>query len=536
MDLKIFNSIIFGEMQPFSGENRNEAYFSEKLNPKFTLPDNLEQFEDQLRLALKDHPYLYEQNEFLINLNPEKEIIEIKLFKEDIFEPLIDIDTPPPFNSTTEFYFYLIKNEATRVTSKIITEIKLVNCQDDAVFIIKKVITQIEYLLSNLGKEIKALDSDRIFYYENTDYEFEQDRIRNNTHYIYNFLLLTLVRLYFELENLFSITYDIKFRSREQLLIDVVGKPLYKGKLPELSKGIAINYAKKLINNHDFDANRAYVNWRELNEYFKNDKSNQKLEQAIAAIENKLFLHSKFIESNNYPFADLHSYNLFDDILSQTKDRCRRAIEQKDYGFERLEIVDGFIDAISKQFKGHNFENVLIDNSVPRNLFKWLGIQAKLYSSELSKSFTQPVVIHQGKEVQQDRKTESLFTPLKHDIRDIAKGVLSFSTMIKNPERFAAFEEKLYDNKYIDVNYKFQDQHGMRNELAMIYYFLISKNYFHSRYFPGNKIISDLHIRKFLDHRYTTSIDKQFRSFKNKPDKIATFVENNSWLGRIPSC
>lgn len=388
MDLKLFDSIIFGELRPFLSENRTEDYFESKIRPKFTIPENSGQFEDQLKLVLKNHPYLFGQNEFLINLDPEKETIEIKLPKDDIFEPLFDIDTPQPFNYTTEFYFYLIKNEATRFRTHLISKIELVNNQDDAVFIIKKVITQLEFFLSNLGKEIKALPDIQSNYYVTPKNETESERIQKNTHYIFNFLLLTLVGLYYEMETLFAETFEIQFKSREHLLYNVIGKPNDSFKKLELSKNTAINYVKKNIEAQDFDVVKAYKNWAELIKYFKNDNKNHKLEQAIAAIENKLFLQTDLLKPNNYSFAELHSYKFFDDVSSQVKDICNGAINLKVYGFERLEVVDGFIDAISKQFKGHDFENESVDNSVPRNLLKWLSIQSKLYGGELSKSFS----------------------------------------------------------------------------------------------------------------------------------------------------
>lgn len=536
MDLKIFDSIIFGELRPFFGENKNEAYFTSKLNPQFTLPDNMEQFEDQLRIALKEHPLLLDSEEYLINLNPDEKVIDITSIRDDIFEPLIDIDTPPPFNFTTEFYFYLIKNDATRVRLKLIKEINVVNNQNDAVFIIKKLITQIEFLLSNLGKEIKALPKIQSQYRETPENETEPERIQKNTHYIFNFLLLTLVRLYFELDKLFSEIFKINFKSKDQLLSNVVGMSNNQYKLQELSKSFAILTVKKITEEKPFDVAKAFSIWTELNMYFQNDKSNQKLEQAIAAIENKLFMQPVWLESKDYSFTDLHSYKLFDEISSRVKESCKNAINKKDYGYERLEIVNGFIDPISKHFKGHNFESELIDNSIPRNIFKWLGIQTKLYSSELSKSFTQPVVITQEKEVQQDRKSESLFAPEKDDFRDIKKGVLKYEQIIKNPDRFARFEELLYENHYIGTNYVFKKKHGQINEMAMIYHYLINMSYFNERCLPTIRKITDLDIRNFLNYRYQADIIKQFNTFSNNTKEINTFVENNRWLEKLPHC
>ena len=108
--------------------------------------------------------------------------------------------------------------------------------------------------------------------------------------------------------------------------------------------------------------------------------------------------------------------------------------------------------------------------------------------------------------------------------------------LLKNDIRFAAFEEKLFENGYIDSDYRFTDKHGYKNELAQIYHHLISKRYFHPILFPEKLPITNLQIRKFLDHRYSTNIDRQFRNYSEKPTVIADFIESHYWLSNLPSC
>ena len=137
------------------------------------------------------------------------------------------------------------------------------------------------------------------------------------------------------------------------------------------------------------------------------------------------------------------------------------------------------------------------------------------------------------------------FKPIANDVRDEAKGILSFQDIIKDSDRFASFEESLRLYDYIDDNYNFTDQHGMKNNLAMIYHHLIKKGYFNKRKFPekkgskefkGNKEIKEVDIRKFLDHRYNTNVDKQFRSYRSKPEEITAFVDKHYWLSSLPTC
>jgi len=135
------------------------------------------------------------------------------------------------------------------------------------------------------------------------------------------------------------------------------------------------------------------------------------------------------------------------------------------------------------------------------------------------------------------------FKPLAADVRDPAKGILSYQDIIKDSDRFSSFEESLRIYDYIDDNYNFSDRHGMKNNLAMIYHHLIKKGYFNKRKFLGkkgnkdikeNKEIKEVDIRKFLDHRYNTDVDKQFRSYRNKPEEISSFVDQHYWLSSMP--
>lgn len=134
-----------------------------------------------------------------------------------------------------------------------------------------------------------------------------------------------------------------------------------------------------------------------------------------------------------------------------------------------------------------------------------------------------------GKAIQQTN-----FQPITSDFRTEVKGVLPYSTIIKTPDRFARFEEALRLHDYIDDNYNFSDKHGMKQELAMIYHLLLSKGYFNERRFNPNKAIKEVDIRKFLDHRYNTDLDKQFRTYRSKTEEIEAFIDQHYWLSRLP--
>ncbi len=133
-------------------------------------------------------------------------------------------------------------------------------------------------------------------------------------------------------------------------------------------------------------------------------------------------------------------------------------------------------------------------------------------------------------------QSEEGFKPIMDDIRNEAKGILPYSVMIKNPTRFASFEEQLFQKEYIDTNYFFTGKHGKKNELAAIYHQLIIKGYFSPLEFDKQKEIKPIDVRKFLDHRYSTNLDKQFRTYNNNMDKLLEYIESQYWLYSLPVC
>jgi hypothetical protein len=138
--------------------------------------------------------------------------------------------------------------------------------------------------------------------------------------------------------------------------------------------------------------------------------------------------------------------------------------------------------------------------------------------------------------MEQKKEDTPAFKALRSDFRPGKKGIYSYEQLIKNPSRFVQFEEELFRHELIDQNYQFQNKHGQKQYLAACYHQLIRKGYFRNRIIPGNKQVKPLFIRKFLDHRYNTNVDKQFRNWDGQQDELWKYVERNYWLDQILSC
>lgn len=123
--------------------------------------------------------------------------------------------------------------------------------------------------------------------------------------------------------------------------------------------------------------------------------------------------------------------------------------------------------------------------------------------------FDAPLMILNSNAVNQEKELD--FQTRMNDFRPEQKGILSYDTIIKNPKRFAEFEENLFLYGFIDEEYNFTNKHGMKSEMALKYHQLIDEGYFMPRDFKLLKDIKPRDIRKFLDHRYQVNLDKQFR-------------------------
>lgn len=134
------------------------------------------------------------------------------------------------------------------------------------------------------------------------------------------------------------------------------------------------------------------------------------------------------------------------------------------------------------------------------------------------------------------KKNTPPFQSKRFDIRPVTKGIISYEQLIKNAKLFDSMEEYLYDQGFIDENFVLSEKHGVKTFMAAFYHQLIKMNYFNARSFPSNHKIEPIHIRKFLDWRYQTNIDRQFRELHNDDDKLLGIIDKDLFLSTIPKC
>lgn len=202
------------------------------------------------------------------------------------------------------------------------------------------------------------------------------------------------------------------------------------------------------------------------------------------------------------------------------------------YVFQLLKVslIHMYLE-IQEVFKSWVKDDFVIEDFYTQLLFE--PITEKTYIEEAPETINiapQPITI----KPQETQKV--VFVPILDDVRPSKKGVATFHDLVKNSRRFGAFEEKLFQNDFINEQYSYCGKQGYKNQLAIIYHLIIEKNYFNSFNDSEKKKVTAREIVKFLNHRYDVDIDKQFRSYKNKPEERASFIESQYWLSQIPMC
>ena len=172
-----------------------------------------------------------------------------------------------------------------------------------------------------------------------------------------------------------------------------------------------------------------------------------------------------------------------------------------------LEIQGGYLPYLSEDSINEEHIHYLhFSEEVPKELFI---IDAP--EMQLKKPSNSSIVLTQPEQL----------PVIMADVREAKKGILNYSEIIKDSERFAKFENKLFEEGLISIGFEFKNEHGQKKELAAAYQVLINNDYFNKMYHPGRRKITDRHIRQFLNYRYLAKIDKESRVFGNKKNGAA---------------
>ena len=270
----------------------------------------------------------------------------------------------------------------------------------------------------------------------------------------------------------------------------------------------------------------SYLNTFERN-FFSAEKVNEKkywVHTTLSkVISQKLKEASKIIKANEY---------YLDQILPGVKPNSKAEhLLDETYilQFLKCQLIRIYLE-IQKAFKPFVKEDELTEEELHSIYFK-----EEIFTTSFLKKITYNEPIKEtGSKIIPD--TESIFTPEKREIREATKGVLSYKEIVSKTDKLARVESILFEQKLIDKEYSFVPTHGNILKMAAVYRVLLNNEVFLKITFKDSKkvTVTDLHIKKFLNHRYAVNIDKEFRNF-GKEEVLKTFLSNNLWVGQLSS-
>lgn len=262
------------------------------------------------------------------------------------------------------------------------------------------------------------------------------------------------------------------------------------------------------------------------------------------------YLNNVYSEFNNATSTNEKKYlfNTFQKIISQKFKEIHTHCTQEGYTLDRL--IGGVED---EKIEDELFVILFLKTELIRI---YLEIAEKFAEFNSNDSFTEANIYkHFFKEKQpspsllveaepiktsieitpKEQEKKKDFIAIKNDFKPVPKNVLPFNKIVAQPDYFSIFEEALHTHGLINDNYVFINEHGQKKEMGIIYAILISKNYFHKRDFEKIKEIKDLEIKRFLNNRYATNIDKELRNAQIAQDAIRNYLDDNFWIERLKS-
>lgn len=397
IDLSIYNRILFGDLRPWLDTNKSEEKFRQKLNPSFKVPKGgAAAFEKAINTALKDHPILLKEDDYIFEIEEDK--IKISSVRDEIFEPLIDIDIPPHFNNKTEFYYYLIKNEGTRLMNNLNKALHLCEKEKDAKYLINSTLIKVKSFLketSTLKKQIGYTDNLR-FDELPKDKTEAQKKIND---YILSALKTTLLRLVLEIQELFAPLLASKKLNEDEIYLTIIGEA--SPSMNHTKTVVKLNdfIVKRFIHEVEYNKQKALDRLNETKEnialYYKHDTPLKDIAtrkaalcENIQALENLIYIREFGFAEANPNYEKLISEQYTEEVFTAATTSIFEKLEEIGPSNKRLVLI-------SKEEERLSFlkTKVVLDESVymlsiPRKVLKWLADQRTYIEANLHIDFS----------------------------------------------------------------------------------------------------------------------------------------------------
>jgi len=366
IDLSIYQSILHSDLRPWLDSNKDDNRFRVKLSSNFKnpIPTSLD-FDNAINKALIDFKSTLNEEEYLFEFPDDQ--VQFNGVVAEILYPLIEIKAQEPTNNKAMFYFYLIKNEATRLINNLykFSFLKISESEKKNIFI--GAIKGINALMQR-NEQQKRLIS------KNTSYN--QDP---NNYFILDYLELTLIRLHLEVKELFEKYVAGNVYDEAGIYSNILKKeqPLES----HIRDTIGLNHFKVATYiNHTKHKKETTLEWilyalETYSKYFQTEttskdeaKRKKILLEDIQVLENLYFIQLYKIKFENITYTNLLDAELLEPIFNDTFQEITDAVEVPTIASKKLVVINKELQKLDFLKYDIDLENIAYLQSIPRLL------------------------------------------------------------------------------------------------------------------------------------------------------------------------
>lgn len=363
MELPVFDSIIFGTLQPWQVVNQNEQTFYDLLRTcKRDIPATFQDLNKKLQYLLRDHPNLYKQ----VNGNNS----------DPLPEAFYQITLPRHFNATTEFYFLLMHCTALQFMHELTNSIQPTTHDTEAYYIINSTLEKIKYLAAGAASELQRQSLNDIPNYQTANNLSADETVKRNTHFILYAAKQITTTIFFEVQERFK-QHVRAVENEEQFHLHTLKEPAPAQTILTPTLAYYAWKVEQLIKSNEFSADDAK---NLLTQLYAFTQSDTQLRQIQTALENFIFSNSFEIEVDGNTFADYAKAATSNALFKEVKDDTEKVVARLDKGYKRLEVITAGVDKIIVT-PGQDTQSAL------SKLYKWLQQQQAILSAMLNEKF-----------------------------------------------------------------------------------------------------------------------------------------------------
>ena len=371
IDLSIYDRILYGDLRPWLDTNKSETKFQTKLTPSFRYPKGGSiGFEKAIKTALQDFKALIEEEDYFFEIKDDN--TKFQSLQDEISEPLLEIHLPEPPNKKAEFYFFLIRNEGTRLMNNLQKALQLSTTESEKKYSLNSVLNKVNAFLNDIEKQKKQL--------QKTQTTAQQ----KSNDYILLVLKYTLIRLHLEMKAIFEPLLGAKAFDETGIFENILKETPPENSIIKDNVGLNDFKVKHYINFEKYDKSKTL---ELINETLENSvqylsgtnnskeatKRKTVLTDNIQALENLCFVRELSLDESDQNYEILISDEYSEKVFLQASEAITEKIEEHKLPNKRLAVIakeEQHLLFLKSKFQA---DESMFAQSIPRRISLWLS-------------------------------------------------------------------------------------------------------------------------------------------------------------------